>query len=466
MKAGIRTVRDTGPSAPGLADELSRRRQRLGLLLSERKRTLSYLRERFAAERGWHRRASELRRVAIVVGSPRGGTSVLHQVLRGAEDAVAPLGEHRSLFTLQGWNFPDASLERECVESMPVPPHTRQALIEQILHECWEEPNPEPTAEERECFAWNWALRFRLQWPELDIELEWLVGRVDDAAATLQRHAGALRGEALTATVLRALLDAGVPLDPYLYALDGQLLRSWFADLPEGGGSPAGVIVEIPPFVAFGPRKRPRIAARGTLVIKASSDAYRLPTLRTVFEDWEVRWLHLTRNPLASVNGLLDGWAHRGFWQHDLGALGWQRIGTARAPLREWCFDLFPGWLGYLDGPLVDACVEQWRYPHSRILLHLGAGPNVTRAQFEEFLIDGGCREAFVGRLARALGLSPGPRYMARARNPAIINATVAPAGGRWLRTRPELISLLTDDRVYRMAVQLGYRPREAFAWS
>jgi hypothetical protein len=444
----------------------SRRAERLALLCAERERLQSHLRDRFPAEHQWQQRARELRRVAIVVGSPRGGTSIIHHVLRSAEDAVAPLGEHRCLFTLRGWNFPDATLDRECVEDMPIAPPVRQALLDQIALECWGEPNLEPTAEQRSLFAWNWALRFQLQWPDLGVDSEWLAELVEGVTATLQRRGTTLSGQNVTAAALRALLDAGVPLDPHLYSLDDRLHREVFTDVPESRQFPGETILEIPPFIAFGPRHRPRVAARSTLVIKASSDAYRLPTLRNLFAGWRIHWLHLARNPLAAVNGLLDGWAHRGFWQHDLTALGKQQVGRARAAAHLWCFDVFPGWREYLNRPLSDVCLEQWHYPHSRILTHLGSEPDVTRARFEDFLANGRIRRDLLVRLADGLGLTCSSYYLTGARNPEIINATVAPAPARWLRTRPGLISLLTDDRVATMAVRLGYTPKEVFEWN
>ena len=46
----------------------------------------------------------------------------------------------------------------------------------------------------------------------------------------------------------------------------------------------------------------------GTVLLKTSSHAYRIPLLRTLFPFAKFRFIVLTRNPLASVNGLMDGW--------------------------------------------------------------------------------------------------------------------------------------------------------------
>lgn len=447
-----------------LAAALARRADRLASLRSERERAVSYLRDQFPGERRWHQATAALRRAVIVVGSPRGGTSVVHRILRGAEDAVAPLGEHRFLFTLHGWNFPDAGVMRECIEDVRAPCSTRRVLLEQVFHECWEDPIAYPTSEQRERFAWNWALRFRLQWPELDIELEWLVGRVCDVAMTTQRHDGAIDEHALTAALLRSLLDAGLPVNPHLYALNRHLRVSHFSDVPESSRTPTGLIVEIPPFIVFGPRSRPRDATARTLVLKASSDAYRVPTLIRLFEGWEMHWLHLTRNPLAAVNGLIDGWTHPGFWQHDLSDLGLSRTDIDADGL--WCFDIFPRWSSYIGRPLPDICAEQWRYPHSRIWANLDTDADIVRVRFEEFTAGENRRRALVEHLIDALGMARGPRLMATSLDPPVVNATATPTRGRWRATRPWLISLIDDDRIAEMAAQLGYQPREAHTWS
>lgn len=399
---------------------------------------------------------------------PRGGTSAVHQLLREADGAIAPPGEHRLLFTLLGWNLPDAGLDHECPERAEVTGEARAFFRDCLVHECRCELDPRPSAEDLERFAWDWAIRFPLSWPELDVDVEWLVGIVHDVAARLARDGTAVEPQPVTAAILRDLIDRGLPIDPQLYALDPPYLEA-LADVSAVPRSPSGLIVEIPPFLVVGPTRRPAATVEHRLVLKASSDAYRVPTVRDVLAGWDVRWLHLVRNPLAAVNGLLDGWAHHGFWQHDLERLGWGRSAgeePGEVPRCWWNFDAFPGWAERWDDPLVDVCVEQWRYPHERILANLGDRDAVTRARFEDFLAGGERREALAQHLAEGLGLQDGERLRAAAQASKPVNATAAPSRARWRRDRPHLAALAGREDVAAMARRLGYEPSRAERWT
>lgn len=88
-------------------------------------------------------------------------------------------------------------------------------------------------------------------------------------------------------------------------------------------------------------------------MIKTPGNAYRLGFLRAAFPNARLRVLHLTRNPAASVNGLVDGWLHHGFHAYRLDEP--LRI-TGYADVRPadrhwWKFDLPPSWPEYTAAP-------------------------------------------------------------------------------------------------------------------
>src|SRR5690606_2916237 len=95
-----------------------------------------------------------------------------------------------------------------------------------------------------------------------------------------------------------------------------------------------------------------------------------------IFADHEVAFIHLTRNPAAAINGLLDGWDDRCFWQHQVPG----RTGPSSS--RNWCFDLVDGWQHAEE--LIDLCQLQWAEPHQRILA-AGLGSKMVRVAFEDF---------------------------------------------------------------------------------
>ena len=127
---------------------------------------------------------------------------------------------------------------------------------------------------------------------------------------------------------------------------------------------------------------------RRPLLLKASMDAYRIPFLRRLFPDARLRLIHLTRNPAAAVNGMMDGWLHHGFFSHNLadrvvldieGYSGWW--------VRSWWnFDLPPGWRRVVAQPLAGVCAAQWASAHTAIMAGLRADPEVARVRAEDVL--------------------------------------------------------------------------------
>ncbi|MDP9071610.1 MAG: sulfotransferase [Actinomycetota bacterium] len=86
-------------------------------------------------------------------------------------------------------------------------------------------------------------------------------------------------------------------------------------------------------------------AASRPLVLSTPRNAFRLAFLRSLFPAARFRVVHLTRNPAASVNGLIDGWLHHGFFNmavdEPLAIAGY----TDAFPLwgdRWWCYDFPP----------------------------------------------------------------------------------------------------------------------------
>ncbi len=68
----------------------------------------------------------------------------------------------------------------------------------------------------------------------------------------------------------------------------------------------------------------------------------------------------LSRTPLSSIDGLMDGWLHHCFWLHGLNT----ELGEDH-PLSGWCFDLFDGWKqAVISMSLLDVRCAQWLEPN------------------------------------------------------------------------------------------------------
>ena len=412
---------------------------------------------------GSPRRALEIERVLLVLGSPRGGTSAVHAALCAADTAVGLPGEHRHLFTLLGRNYPDHGRDTEC-DDRPLSSPERAFVHRNIAVDLAGPPLQAPDRHEIEVFAWRWALRFRLQWPAVDVPLERLVDGGDRRDPDgVRRLATCGRPPAGPPPRCAAPLDLDLDpsASPSAYELDEH-------------GAPATRTARRRPrrrdlvrTCACCPRPGPQLRPDTRLVLKASSDAFRLASLADLFDGWDVKLLHLTRNPLGAVNGLLDGWAHPCFWQHDLSLTAWpdrDRPGRTGAlvevrPLRR------------LAGPLrrrprADLCTAV-----AVIARPPAGGPPA-----------GGPRQpcGSPSRTSRRAS-RPGPACWRRSRrsparcggaglrraaaDPVVVNPTARPQAGRWRQVRPQLVRTLAVPGVRELAATLGYAdaPR---AWS
>jgi hypothetical protein len=165
----------------------------------------------------------------------------------------------------------------------------------------------------------------------------------------------------------------------------------------------------------------PRGRLTDTLLLKAPYTVYRPGVLEGIFPGAEFNYVVLTRNPAATINGLIAGWRSPFFHKH-LTPHGW------------WKFDLPPGWTDYATAPVPERCWYQWHSSYERIAPRGG-----TVVKFEGLLADAG---RTVTDVCRALGIEPPPR-----RGLPLVMATEAPAPFRWRRRAAEILPLLGRSR-------------------
>jgi len=444
-----------------MLDRVPDMRARIDRLMAQTRATMARIHDRFPAERAAVAQWRETLPVALVLGAPRGGTSAFKAALARHPNVLAMPGEHRLFFTLAGMNYPLSANGREARDK-PLPPDLAETVLDLVLTAAFAGPElDDPDDEETLRFALDWALRLPLQWTGYKVDPDTVFEAVLDAVALYRR--GPARGiAALDAAVMAALRVAYPFVDPTFY--DGapapQTVPAW-PDL-----APALTpVVEITPFVRPRPRalKRTDLDLR-VLLLKASSDPYRLATLRALFGRRPVTVLRLVRNPMASINGLLDGWAHHGFWQHDL-----REVADVPPPLRGWCFDLFPGWRAAARaGDLQDIAAQQWAAPN-RILNAAEARParheTWHRFRFEAFQSGADARRAMLTEALEVLDLPQDPALAPALADPPRVNATHAPQAARWRRDRPGLTGLLDRPDLAGVAQDTGYDRRHLDGW-
>src|SRR5271166_436281 len=257
----------------------------------------------------------------------------------------------------------------------PWPPSQLRELGQLLLRDLGRTV-PERDFVQRDAFVAQAASRLLLQWPHLDLDPQHLI---DSARYWLNQNPD-------PRYLWNSWLDsAGLNLNYYDLFNYGHPTRQTLPIHPP--------LLEDSPYVVQQPRQIPtgEDLRNGVVLLKTSSNAYRIPFLRALFPQAQWHWLVLTRNPAASLNGLMDAWLSPWFHSHHLGDLaelsidGYSNLhGKGKS---WWKFDLPPGWLERRREPLQNICAFQWTSAYKSIFRELGdSAEPILRVKFEDLL--------------------------------------------------------------------------------
>lgn len=382
-----------------------------------------------------------VRQVAVILTSPRSGSSLLTSVLARHPGIATLDGEIEPYLALTGNGFGYSS-NSDAIGPLA----NRAALADCVLDDLTVADDGPP---DLELIKRRWRNRLLLQFPAVfaePAEQRRLAQSLDEAVT-----AGAARRCAGERAWQEYVLGKVFRHDGWRMAYYDGMARAGAA-----GGFDVPLKLEEPPFVM--PRhQRRRLdaadAANKVLLFKTPPDVYRLGLYEQLFPNAEIRYIHLTRGYAQAVNGLIDGWCSPvGFFSHDLRWAGVDlRIAgyTDVQPFgrRWWKFDLPPNWRQFTAAPLEQVCLNQWLSPHRAVL---ASGVPALRLQFEDFLAD---PVAAMGRVTAFLGLPP----LAMQAQLPVTMATEQPARQRWRKREQALLALGRQPEVAAMMDTLGY---------
>ncbi len=376
--------------------------------------------------------------VVVVVSASRGGSTLFAEILRRGDGLLHLRAEVNPLFVVAGLAGGDA-----------------RVLAGELAAEIG---NPATTVGHRELDDLALAVAWRLtaQWPALEIDPDEACGWVRRAAGDVGRP---LDHRELHLRVLELARTRFPGINPHYYDLPADLVRARFPDAPPPSGPPGEQLVEMPPFVLVRPWRGPDAEALATrpLVLSTPRNAFRLAFLRDLFPAARFRVVHLTRNPGASTNGLVDGWLHHGFFNVAVDVplhIAGYTDAFPRWGDRWWCYDFPPAWRDLTDATLPEVCAEQWRSHHQAVLDFLAENDvDHRRVRFEDVV--GPRRHEVLAALGDWLGIDSLAAVAAHELPPLM--ATAPPRRRRWEGRAAMLAPVLGTDAVAEMADTLGY---------
>ncbi len=385
--------------------------------------------------------AARVKNVAVILTSPRSGSSLLKSVLSSHPEIASLDGEMEPFLALtrNGFSFNADSDALKSIDNQDV-----------LLDNIFDDMTLPAGGESDYLFLKDrWRKRLLLQFPALFSEDRAHEQLIHDLDAVFR-----LAGE--------KKIQSEVMLQDLVLS---RVFKSetWRLDYYDGKKNPAAshyfnepFKLEEPPFVVPRQHRRqlePDDVEQKILLFKTPPDVYRIGMYEQLFPNARIRYLHLTRGYAQSVNGLMDGWLSPvAFFSHDL-----ERIGldlsirgysdTVSFGKRWWKFDLPPNWQEYLNTSLEEVCLNQWLSAHQAIIDSRVSSLSVS---FEEFLSD---PAGIIQKITSYLDL---PEMRSLPIFPVTM-ATEAPKIRRWHKREADLLRMGKRQDVQMMMDSLAY---------
>lgn len=340
-------------------------------------------------------------RIIQIASGSRCGSSLLKTLLAGSSDVVFLDGEEEPYIKMSGNGYGMTSDDDSFTKV--VNPQLFRKMVYTELH----------------CPEQRWEWRLQLQY----------------------------RGEILSRLLedlprLKRLESKGGPFGVQRW-LDQHRIRGHYDGCPPGVRAPVqDVVYEMAPFVL--PTYRRSCPTGKVLLLKSPYNAYREQILEQLFPGVPITRVILTRNPAATINGLIDGWAASyGFYKH-LTPYGW------------WKFDLPPGWVEFVGLSTVNKAWLQWYSSYTRLVHRQG-----FVVQFEELIQQ---PSVVLNKLCRQLEIEP-PTL---SKELPKVMSTESPTKFRWKnspqREKAILNVLSTHPESLALCSQLGYKEQSQWA--
>jgi hypothetical protein len=392
--------------------------------LSERKKLRNYfqLNEKYP-------QPEEIDEVVVILASSRSGSSLLHHLLSQHPDIISLQGEEVTFTKMFGLNS-ITSFDDSDLLAKDILPDSKK--ISELAQEILSDAGYRDQTSER--LALDRGLRLILQWPHLKFE----------------------QADLIAATSLPEWLDVIDYLKNKNYQIDLNCYdhlcnkKEYFMQYTQDGYHKS--FIEEPPFIIPKSKTYKKENAKKILLLKSSINSFRAEFLGHLFPKAKFHFIHLTRNPAASINGLMDGWLSSWFHSHNLSHLTTLEIKNYENQ-HWWKFDLPPGWKEYTKSPLEIVCAFQWQSANQSILNFLEDQKSI-HIKYEN-MTDLESMKISLNEICQKINLNNS--FIQKLVPPPHIMSVNKPTAYRWKERIELLLPLINTPAIAQLSKKLGY---------
>lgn len=440
------------------------------------RRSIFNIVERKDANRIWLKRSlRDVKKVVIINSASRSGSSLLVALIKMFPGIYSLSGESIPFYKLNYFSSP-AFESDESIPEAPVKPEQYFNLSRDLLSDFSMLLNQGDIFKDDNLinqYIDNLALRFPLQWPLVRFSYPVFRRLAAQAFDVHRNNHQEFRKEEFYLELLWLLRREYKTINPYYYDIPKDMIMRRFPGLSVPPGPPNDILtIEEPPFILLSPGRKVNQddLVDKTLLLKTTVDCYRMHFVESLFPNAQIKIIYLIRNPLSSVNGLYDGWLHRGFFSHNL------RFSLAGKKSRReilgitgysgrhewgkwwWNYDLPAGWEAYAKKPLEDVCAFQWYSANRAIQGYFNKmEKQYCLVKYEDIVRSLKSRMDEMARIIDFIGARHDVIKQLRLDKLPVVQATEAPEHFRWKIRKDMLMPLLGYTRIFEMCSRLGY---------
>lgn len=425
----------------------------------------------------------DIENVVLINSAPRSGSSLLFAILREIPQIYSLSGESVPFFKLNGFAsdiFPSDRIPDELMKALKndfnlsrdfLSDFSVAGCCNEILH----------NEDLRNQYIDDLMLRFSLQWPLISFSYETFKALAKEAFIIYRQTYQTFCKEKFYLLLIKCLRRKDEKINPYYYDISFDLIKKEFPGIEVPSAPPNDFLtIEEPSFILLSPRKKviKNDLHEKTLLLKTPINCYRMNYFETLFPNAKIKIIHLARNPLASINGLYDGWLYRGFFSHNLKYF-FNNNGCRLSELKIkgysdknewgrwwWNYDLAPGWQDYTEKSLQEVCAFQW-YSANKTIQEYIDNRNISYCHVKHENIVGNLysRVAEIRKITDFLGIEKDVVEMLKLDSLPVVQATSSPDPFRWKKRREILLPFLDDPKISKMCQELGYDKENYEEW-